>query len=469
METRCVKDFVANLLQEVTVLSEINKNNYADIQDNPEITMLLQIEAKKAFEKLLNLLNEKSVCFDPINKNSLSCFYLYLRDRWNEMHRDDKPRTDNVYNLSPYSPINQACIALAKTLIKELPEIENQHIYDLLMPTCNFKQLDPLTNKPYYDLQLHQFVIGHEGKLLNIEWCFQCLETMAEEKRKRAATSSRYTARHNQLNVVKLSTKDERLVSKHSVLANKYYDAIQSNQQLDVVKRDFLDALKQNEYVVTASYGEQNKDFLMETILKDIVSSARGLTNFIYSNKLNKDQWTSFLKLVPKNDLLRIMLGINLNEQNWVQKSEATLNEILKANYPFKNQDEIRVFILSVLEVYEIVRKEKEEFNSIFGKNVGYYFGLAHDKETKLKAANVYREFLTSKYDITDLNGYLIQRGLFNNFSSLLIPSTGYMDAIVSSISNNFLSHIVSLANKLATQLNQKPVVNSKYGAINLT
>lgn len=463
MESRQVQGFVFEALENIARIKQ-DKVDYDAIPESKRIAVvLMQLEAEQSFTALMKLLSSHSLdvaTFSADNLQALQPFYKFLADRWGRIQKSDA-----IYPFSPDSYINKACILLAELLSK----IDGKPVFDKLMPPIEsadheFAQQGGLTK-----LKLHEFIIGNDGNPLSVELCFQFLEYKAEFDRARSSSRSSDLQRRTSKTSFNppmraLTLEEEQLIANHSTEAAKYYQAIKANVNVAEARDAFQKAIRSDAYKVTSSYHEEGLNHLASVTLSQ-QRSPYDLAAVMYEN-VPRPQWSSFLASIKKEDLFKIVLGIDLAEiskshQNaekykeaQLQKTDQVLLTLSNGNFTFRDENQLRAFMLCLNEAYKISRKEGPDFKTNTGYYVGYWLNWAYTKEQKISSSDVFRDFLMSNHPIHDLEGYLRQRKLYDQHWGPLTTFTklGY----------NTLPNLVQLAIKSSKQFQNEKAQEHK-------
>jgi hypothetical protein len=384
MKTR-VNQFIDAVIAEINALSNDKKDYDVLITLESEISMELLSQLLEGLKRKLSQSEEDA------SESNLHVLSEFLADRWENIQR-----TDAIYPHTPTSRINRACHILAR----HLANILNRHQYDLLMPTVKF------TN---YQLKLSEFILRDDGVTpLEVVEGFACLEDKRDEMKIQENLLRQESPVRDSRN--KLSLAEVHRILCHSKEAPGYYKAIYATKNSDEEAK-FIEAIKSENYKVTASYSTEGDKWLLNCILRK-VSTRDELASFMTRYLTKESGWQLFLdrlcSLSPEN-MFRIMLDMDIDSLNLkyngrlysdtIEFHKALLPDasqklpvILKFDL-ITNHDQlhIRALIVSLLRTYKLTRNEGPEFKSIFGHSIGYrlWGATTYSKEDKLKACDV--------------------------------------------------------------------------------
>lgn len=442
MLPRRLSDIVKDLSGRVNELARAPVQYQIELPEKKLIMVLLHAESRVSFARLLELLSTYEKSDKEATPENLQPFCDFLSQRW-----DSFQQTDSSYTISPQLPINEACYALASLLAP----IYGKHIFDLLMPTIPFAKYELAPYGSLYNFKLHQFILSTDGTPLSVELCYRFLEYNAEFNRCKSARSSAAAKTEYAPPMPCLGMADEQLVSKHSVTAENYYNALALNENIPACKEAFLLEMAGERYNVLSSYGEAGKQRHMKMFLKNhITKTVIGLTNFLCLN-VAKENWRDFLAGMERNDLFRYVLQIDLVsmqsefgdtdhfKKKWLEQTEQNLTALTKSTFPFTHEDHLRALMLCLLETYEIARDAGPEYKSNVGQFLGSRISAAYPKDIKLSACRILRDIVLNEplETLCDIAGYLHKRKLADKF---LGPLTA-----VNWMSSNVLPFITQL------------------------
>lgn len=451
MQTRSVAEFVRAIQEPIRHFALIGCQFDASQPLRKMLFLLQAIEAKITFQKLLVLLEAQSLKQEPLTAETAKPFYQFLADRWEKIQQ-----TDSAYPMAPQIPVNRAC----KLLAEQLASIESKHVFSLLMPTVHFD---------HYPEKLHQFIINTTNKALPVAGCFQYLE-------KREVKSARVNSRHSRTLVrsdtssselILLDSDVELLITSHSPLAREYANEIVLQQNLEAKRTAFLTSLNSDDYMLSASYGENGKRRLLEVLIQDLRAPI-AVSTFLYTH-VPKSEWLAFLELLGTDTLFDRILIINLpqlrkdcehNEdyfkKQWQAQTEAQLLDLSNAQFSFKHDDELRAFLICLLAVYKVCRKELPDHKTNYGKFAGMLFSnLVPTREQKLAACDYYCD-------------YLLSDAMLPPSWEQLQKARDYANHQASLTGNSVLPKLVALGDRSYKAMHKDNARFTQYGSISL-
>lgn len=449
MQARSVAELVKAIQEPIVHLAETGCQFDAS-QPQHKMRLLLQaIKAKLSFQKLLELLEEQAKNQEPLSPVTVMPFYQFLAMRWQKIQK-----TDSAYPMAPNIPINRACRLLAE----QIAPVESKHPFSLLMPTVNFTR---------YPEKLHQIIISSNNRALHIVDCFQYLEKREMKLSRANSRQSRSLGRSNNSSsdLIILDINDEQLITSHSQLASNYANEIVLQRNLEETRAAFLKALDSDDYVVSASYGEDGKIRLLEVLLHNLHGPI-AISTFLFMH-VPKTEWIPFLELLDNDSLFSRILLIDLpgmrkaSDNNddafkaeWQAKTEEQLLRLSNAKFSFKQDDELRALLICILMVYKTCRKESPEHKTSYGGFAGRLFGgLVPSREQKLEACDFYCNYILAEPK-QSLDWEHLQK------------SPGFAKHQASLTGSSVLPKIAALGDRLYKAMRTENVKQTQYGTI---
>ncbi len=384
MKTR-VRDFIDALTAEIQALPE-GKNDY---------DVLIRLESEISIERLLHLFDKFKLDYaqsdEVVSEENMKPLFDFLEERWTNIQK-----TDAIYPHTPKSSINFICLLLARHLAK----VTNRHPYDMLMPSVRFAN---------YELKLSEFILRDDGITpLEVVEGFACLE---DEKVETKIQESYLLRRDSPIRSSrsKLSLSEVHRILCHSKEAPGYWKAIYATKNT-IEEAKFIEALKSDNYRVTASYSTEGEKCLINCILRNVTTRDE-LARFMTKHLTKDHGWQHFLdkicSLSPEN-MFRIMLDMDIEPTALRYNSKVysdtadfhkamlpdvavKLPNILKSDL-INDHDHlhIRALLLCLLRTYKLTRNEGPVYTSLFGHSIGYrlWGATTYSKEDKLKACD---------------------------------------------------------------------------------
>lgn len=463
MQTRLVKEFVAEIMQQTSALIKQLEHPDRNTHENEILAILKAIEVRITIHEFRQLL-EKHINSDEVaTRLSLAPFYGFLTNRW-----DRVDKTDLSYPLASVEAVSQLCLMIATVLSSH----DNQPVYDILMPTMISSGHEFPGRGNLSALFLREFIPGDNGEPLVVEQCFQYLENRYQSVE--AHSGSRQLPRISRLNMQTtplkrhLTLDEECLIRNHSKPAREYHDALMTNENVRECKRRFHEAIRCESYLVTASYGVEGIDRLMTRLLQRFRSSFE-LSELLFES-VPKHQWNYFLRAMNKEDLFRITMGINLADLKTIhvhpedfrrarlQAADNVLSKLTRMRPQFNSDDKLRAYVLCLLEAYEQSREEISEIKTDAKLYLKSIFSYSYSKNEQLQYCQVFRNFLLSDppWPLDDLAGYLSTHHLAQSFQGLLTTKSLFGDEILS----NLVSMTAEIGKRQYSQVQGNQIAN---------
>jgi hypothetical protein len=230
---------------------------------------------------------------------------------------------------------------------------------------------------------------------------------------------------------------DESKVAEHSKLAQDYYDAIMSKENIDSAKARFKEGCKSGNVEILLSYKEEGRKTLIRSLLANANSLLR-MTEFLLKH-VPKYQWKNFLANLHQDDLFKIILELDLptlriqyrqDEFGTIlcQQTDPVLRKLSEVKYELESEEELRALMVCLLQVYRVSRQEGPEFKSTLGYMGSLFSSWAHSKDSRIQSCDVLLNFLVSEppYPLADFVSYLHE----NHFNEHISPLTvsAYLD-----------------------------------------
>lgn len=447
-ESMLIKQLVAKVLEKLNSLPA----------EDPRISTLVRFKSQIVVVQLKEFLENFANSGKEATLETVQPFCQFLQNLWQGSLNNDKGirDTDAMYLHSPLTQASQICMALAKQLAPIVDEIP----YKLLMPTLKVHEFE-IKEREFSDLNPHEFVLDDQDQY-PIE-IFKCLE-LAKYKKGNLYHTCLIAGKEKLLSETEMSR-----VIDHSQAAKDYYNEIRNHRvNVNPLKRKekkLREALKEDDYNVTVSYGEEGDRRLLFNICDDIENQKTLITALLpfpqadwrifldlindhygeqdKNNVLlillectkNKNQlfevlkklplveWKAFLKKISKENLAKIIL-------NWDDMSEQDLaKKILDRNiwYPAlqkalqeKNSytgDELhdKAVLSCINELYNRLRSLQPNYTSTLGwlADISKLSGLVGvaDKKKRESESFTFQNFLVSDAKLSDLDANIFPSG----------------------------------------------------------
>lgn len=289
-----------NLIQEI-IESSLQQINHLSSDCNDDL--LVEVESKLSFAAIVDFLNE----LKNTNLNSKfgywKCCCDFLSKRWQGIKN-----TDAIFSHNPQTLANRAYFIFAQELAKHL----NINSYALLMPTVG-AIIHHMSRENLNDFKFQEFILGDDGTPIEVAACL-------ENALKKRTTDLYHTSNYQK----PLSYQEQMRIVYHSKLVKDYYDlikqsAITNSSVSPQVIQNFNDAIRNDNYQVTASYGTEG----LQRLSKYILTMLKNKNEFIKTmmKYVPMKKWQEFLDQFSTDDLMKIIL----DDDSWIiamQKKE---------------------------------------------------------------------------------------------------------------------------------------------------
>lgn len=287
-----------------------------------ESSPLVMLKSTLAVLELKNFLKQYAK-HESEHTHFLSRLEIFFADRFKEICLSNASG-----QISPFSRGNLAYLKVAEAL-KEM-RLTNKHVYDLLMPGVNFPA-------EFYQLLPYEFIlVERQGELFPVSIV--------------KFISDRESYKH----LEPFSAAELQLIYYHSSEAHEYMQAIvnkESAENIQLAKDKLQSMLKTDKYKITASYGKKGDYELAKSILPLI--SNREVFTMILSHYIPEHEWQQQVSLIPDNEMINLVLGMNLSNVNEAYSIEV-VNQLDMLNEDIKR----RAFFLKRLLDHIKLRRE---------------------------------------------------------------------------------------------------------------
>lgn len=367
-----------------------------------ELDLILKNEKDDITEELKKFLDKRSKRVDQTD----AAPWIYLQSPANQLSENTAIKLLNPDNGHiPEKSLNNFKLAVLKLFIPNLK-----------IPTHS------VSNQPFVSLNRWEWVLNKEGYPIEIGHCLK----YARKTGKFMVTSKVETS---------MDLDEVALVIRHSAeaknFADSFYTSIASikedekeegdelskvwNRMRDQFQENLEKALKRNDYVVKASYGEKGARLLALNCYNDFMDQFQLLTD-----------WKDLLEGTD----IKLLKDDCLKEKKDIE--EITFQDL------GTDEKQAKRLLFGLSEIYKRELQNRDnEHNGI--TLLGYGFG--RPKSKGLRAVEIFQEFLRSDYSIRWFDAYLIDKGLEE-----------YRSIFNSFWLNSKLIHLLNLAEKYGLQ-----------------
>lgn len=269
------------------VLSEIRsfENNPPPAAESQKrIHPLTSREGEEQYANLIRYLLGHKNCQDDVSVHAKKMEQL-CASRFHE-----KVFSRVFFHINPYSKVNFSYATLAR----KLAEIVNKPVYHLLMPAVKF-------TREIYSLSPYEFALVKRGDVfipINIVDYLDNLNKPSSYAR------------------IGLTKKEIDFIVYHSDETRQYMYAILMNDEATKVscREKLVQAMKQGNYTVTASFGQESDANLAKTLLPNIADQQELVA--VIAGYIKKTEWSSCLDLINNKNLFKAILAIEFNQIN---------------------------------------------------------------------------------------------------------------------------------------------------------
>lgn len=277
------------------LISDLVVNVFKQLENiracEPAHEVLVRMESQMAYDKLYALLMTHEADDAPVSMASLKPFVRLLNARGEII-----VGTDAIYFHRRFTLANLAYVVLANELALYL----RVDVLYLLMPSCDHTSFH--VKGDTIEARLRQHVVADDGSFISVP---KCLHQAFHHQTKQL---------YHPVGQNRLLTRAERCrVMNHSFAAMRYYIEIQEMAQglyqgsREQAFQNFEQAIKQENYRVTTTYGESGQKKLADYILSQCYTVQKLIEVIV--KFIPATQWRAFAMFMPSTELSSLLLG----------------------------------------------------------------------------------------------------------------------------------------------------------------
>lgn len=385
-----LKEVIGELQSAISGFSNDGMTQPSAYRDN----FLIRIESEGAFRALVEKLNDLINSEEEASAETLQSLIQFLADRYEKV-KD----TDSIYNHTPLTLANRACLHLAKVI----SQITNIPRYDLLYP--HLKTNDLVSSKGHFnDLEPWEFIIADDGTPVDVKLCLMPLMTKSTED-----AVLKHTHKSGDLTIEESRRVIHQTQQGFDIYAN-YED--ETAEKLSARWKP----LSASDVRAECTYGDAGIELQKKRIG---INSLEALAEYL-KNTADKNQWKVILeKLLPESALKNVILST----------STATLCEQVRQMNHYRDSDPLfnRAIIYGFIELYIRERRRQDTYKTTLGKLSFYttYVG-GYSKEEKIAAAEHYQKFLLTDQPLNQWEAYFKTQRLEKHIAPLVAGKVDY-------------------------------------------